>query len=265
MARRPTGAADTLDELQTGADRLGEFLQAHVRELVIGIAALLLAAGAISWAMSARRHGEEEASIALDKTRSDYLRAMGASPGALDVPELANPEAAKRIREDYEARFMEIGDQHAGTVNGALARLEATDLMLAAGQTDAALEALARLRAEAPSRPGLQGMILQREAQVLEQAQRYAEAADRHEQAADLDGYPLHAYALADAARCRVLAGQPDAARALYTRLDSVAPELRLPDYQRLQKRELEGAAPEGAAPPAAPAPTATPEQAAPK
>ena len=30
-----------------------------------------------------------------------------------------------------------------------------------------------------------------------------------------------------------------DAARALYARLDAEAPELQLPDYQRMQRREL--------------------------
>jgi len=240
MARRHgTEAGDTLDEIQSGADRLGAYLQEHLRVVVIGVVVLLLLAGGASLIASSRERSEEAASVALDKARNEYLRAMGASPGALEVPELANPEAAKRIREEYRAIYTGIADEHRGTVSGALARLEVVALQQSAGETDAALETLKQLRAEAPSRPGLQGMILQAEAQALERADRFAEAAERHEQAAAIAGYPLRHYALADAARCRAQAGDAAAARALYARLDSEAPDLRLPEYQRIQRREL--------------------------
>ena len=239
MARRHTEAGETLDELQSGADRLGTYIQEHLKEVVIGVVVLLLLAGGASLLLSSRERSEEAASIALEKARNEYLRAMGASPGALEVPELANPEAAKRVREEYRAIYGEIADAHPGTVSGALARLEVVSLQQSAGELDAALETLKQVRAEAPSRPGLQGMILQAEAQTLEQADRFEEAAERHEQAAALDGYPLRHYALADAARCRAQAGDAAAARALYAKLDAEAPDLRLPEYQRIQRREL--------------------------
>lgn len=245
MAKHGSGASEALDEIQSAADRLGAFLQANFRIVALTIAALLVVAGAVSLLLSSRRKAEDDASIALAEARADYLEAMGAAPGALEVPELANPEAAKRIREEYLARYAEIADAHSGTVSGALARLEAAEMQLDAGESDAALETFRKLRAEAPSRPGLQGMILQREAQALEQAERFAEAAERHEQAAALEGYPLRHYALADAARCRAIAGEIDAARVLYARLDSEAPDLQLPEYQRMQRRELGASKPD--------------------
>ena len=240
MAKHPTHhAGETLDEIQSAADRLGAFLQANLRVVAIAIALLLVVAGAVSLFLTLRKKADGEASIALSDARADYLEAMGAPPGSLEVPELANPEAAKRIREEYVARYNEIADAHTGTVSGALARLEVAELQMRANENDKALETLRQARAQAPSRPALQGVILQQEAQVLEQAERFAEAADLHEQAANLEGYPLNDYALADAARCRVVAGELDSARALYARLDAEAPELQLPDYQRMQRREL--------------------------
>jgi len=247
MAKHAHGAGETLDELQSAADRLGVFIQANLRAVAAAIALVLALAAAVSLLFTSRRKAEEAATIAFADARADYLEAMGAPPGALEVPELANPEAAKRIREEYSGRYAEIADAHPGTVSGVLARLAEAELQQNAGQLDAALETLRKAHAEAPSRAGLQGMILQREAQVLEQADRFADAAERHEQASDLEDYPLRDYALADAARCRVIAGDLDAARALYARLDARAPDLRLPDYQRMQRRELASTAPAAA------------------
>jgi len=245
MAKHTTHhAGETLDELQSAADRLGMFIQSNLRAVVAAIVVLLLIAGALSLFLASRRKADTNASIALADARADYLEAMGAPAGSLEVPELANPDAAKRIREEYLARYNEIADAHQGTVSGALARLEAAELQMRAKENDAALETLRKARAQAPKNPALQGVILQREAQVLEQAERFAEAADLHEEAAGLDGYPLNDYALADAARCRVVAGELDAARDLYARLDVEAPNLQLPDYQRMQKRELTGEKP---------------------
>lgn len=240
MAQRTHTAGERLDELQSSADRLGDFMQAHMREFAIAIVALLLAAGVASWIVSARARSEEKASEAFSEARAEYLKGMGASPGTIEVPELANPEAAKRVRETARARYTQIADEHSGTVSGALARLEVADMMLQNGEIDAALETFRKLRAEAPSRASLQGLILQREGQALEQANRPKEAADVYEQAAALEGYPLRDYALADAARTRAQAGETDAARTDYEKLTARAPDLSLPEYQRLQRRELE-------------------------
>ena len=46
-------------------------------------------------------------------------------------------------------------------------------------------------------------------------------------------------WALADAARARAAAGEPDVALAHYDRIEDEAPEIRLPDAQRAQAREL--------------------------
>ncbi|HVN40294.1 MAG TPA: hypothetical protein VMW19_19195 [Myxococcota bacterium] len=259
MAKHPTGAAETLDDLQSAADRLGMFLQSNLRVVVLAVVLLLVLAGAASLVVSSRRRAETDASIALADARADYLQAMGAPPGSLQVPKLANPEAAKKIRSEYENRYAKIADERTGTVSGALARLEAAELQLEDGETDAALETLRKANAQAPSRPSLQGVILQREAQVLEQANRFAEAAALHEQAAGLAGYPLRDYALADAARCRAIAGETDKARELYARLDKQAPDLQLPDYQRMQRREIESIGPEPAPSPAEKPPAEVP------
>jgi predicted negative regulator of RcsB-dependent stress response len=243
MARDHGTAAEVLGELESAADRLGEWLQANVRAVAVAIVALLVAAGLGTWIVSARQSAEQEASNALAQTRTDYLSAMGAPPGAIDVPELANPEAAVQIRAEYEQRYAEVAEAHAGTVAGTLAVLEQARLASEGGRGDEAIGLLEQALSGTPSDGPVRGMVLQRLAQRLEGASRWADAAERHEAAAQLSDYPLRHWALADAARCRALAGDDAAALALYERLDREAPKLPLSDLQKAQRLELRAAA----------------------
>jgi hypothetical protein len=234
-----------LGELESAADRFGEWLQTHLTAVVIAIAALLLVAGLGAWLASARENSEKEASTDLAQTRADYLSAMGAEPGSLEVPELANPAAAAEIRAEYEKRYGEVAAQHPGTVAGTLAVIERAGLV--AADADRAEEAIGLLeQAVGDARDGspVRGIALQRLAQRLESAGRWADAAQRHEAAAEIADYPLRHWAIADAARCRALAGEADAARALYDRLDREAPGLPLDDAQNALRLELRAAAP---------------------
>jgi hypothetical protein len=237
------GASETLDEIQSAADRMGEWIQKHLIAVSSAIGGLLALAAIVSLLGSARESAEREASVALAEVRNDYLSAMGASPGSLDVPELASEAAARRIREEYGRRFGEVADAHAGTVSGALARMEVAQLRADAGDHEGALALYDQILAEGAGGDRIRGLVLQRAASALEDLSRWADAAARHEQAAALPGYPLSHWALADAARCRAAAGETEAALALYRRLSAEAPELRLPDHQRVQMQELEAAA----------------------
>ena len=59
MAKHPTHAGETLDELQSAADRLGAFLQANLRAVALGIALLLVIAAAVSLVLNSRRKRRE--------------------------------------------------------------------------------------------------------------------------------------------------------------------------------------------------------------
>jgi hypothetical protein len=237
------GTSEALDEIQSAADRMGDWIQKHVIAVGGTIGGLLVLAAVASFVMSSRESAERDASTALAEVRTAYLSAMGAGPGALDVPELASPEAARRIREEYGRRFGEVADAHAGTVSGALARLEVAQLRADAGDHAGALALYDQILAEGAGGDRIRGLVLQRAAAELEETGNVAEAAARHEQAAALAGYPLRHWALADAARCRAAAGDAATALALYQRVTAEAPELRLPDHQRVQMQELEAAA----------------------
>jgi tetratricopeptide (TPR) repeat protein len=240
MSRRSqTGAAGTLEEIQSGGDRLAEWIRDHLL-IVVGVLVVVLAiAGGIQFSLSAGEKREMAASTALADVRGEYLDAMGAPAGSLEVPELANPEAGRRIRAEFAVRFAEVADAHAGTVSGALARLESGNLLAESGDLQGAGEVWQGLLAEAPRRDNLRGLILQRLAHADEDAGRWREAAERHEEASALPGFPLRHWALADAARCSAAAGENARALELYERLEALAPEIRLPEYQRAQRETL--------------------------
>ncbi|MGH7337913.1 MAG: hypothetical protein ACREI7_10060, partial [Myxococcota bacterium] len=243
MAHREHGtAAEMLGELESAADRLGDWLQTHITVVTAAVVGLLVVTGLGAWRFSARDSAEREASTALAEVRADYLSAMGAQPGSIEVPELANPTAAAAIREEYEKRYAELAEEHEGTVAATLAAIERAELLGAAGRGDEAIALLEQAVEKAPSRGAVRGVVIQRLAQRLEAAGRWADAADRHEAAANLDDYPLRHWALADAARCRAMAGDAAAARALYDRLDREAPDFPLSDDQNAQRLELRAA-----------------------
>jgi tetratricopeptide (TPR) repeat protein len=235
---------ELLEEIESGAERLAQWIASHawlVAGLVLGTLAV---AGGVSGYHSWRTGREEAASDALDRARSAYLRAMGASPGSLEVPELANPAAGVVIREEHLERFREVAEAHGGTVAGTLALFEVARLLDELGRdSDAVATVWQEALAGSAANPGLRGVVLQRIAQDHEDAGRWAEAADAHEQAGAIPAFPLRYWALLDAARCRAQAGDPERALALYERVAQEAPEIEIPAHGRAQIRELRAAA----------------------
>jgi tetratricopeptide (TPR) repeat protein len=244
MARKhPPAAIETLDEIQSVADRLAEWIQQHLMLVGLCLVGLLVAAGIASLLAASRSEQEREASAALARVRAEYLTAMGAAPGSLDVPELANPAAAERIRSEYAERFGAVAEEHPGSVAGTRARMEVAQLALDAGEVERAIGLYDAILAEGVPNERLRGLVLQSSAQALESAERWKEAAERHQEASALSDFPLRDWALADAARTLAAAGEKEAALEAYRALETRAPDLRLPDHLRMQKRELEATA----------------------
>ena len=243
-SKRDTADA-VIEEFESFAERGAEWIGKHailvgsLIALSLGLAAAY--AGYQSW------HGNREAgaSAALDRVQSEYLEAMGAGPGALEVPELANPDAAKRIKQEFSGRFAAVASEHRGTVPGTLAALAQGNLVeeqTSHENREAGSPAIAiwtEALDTAPRNGRLQAILWERIAQSQEESGRWLEAAEAHEQAGRIASFPLRYRALADAARCYIEADQIEAARALSDRVADEAPSLRLPEHIRSQRREL--------------------------
>ncbi len=242
-AKRETTADHMIGEFESAADRLASWVSDHVVAVGATVALCLVAVGGYSGWDSWNSRRERSASNALDAVESAYLSAMGAAPGSLQLPELANPEAAKRIAAEYAERYRAVAEEHAGTVAAALAGLERGNLVAAEGDREASLEIWRAAVADTPGNSSLRAILLERIAQAQEEAGQWDEAAQTHEQAGEISTFPLRYWSLANAARCYASAGNPQRALALFQRVEAEASELRLPVDMRLQLRELRAAA----------------------
>jgi len=234
--------ADTLEQLQSLGDRLIHWVSTNP-VLVLGTAgAILLVAATIGGVRAWRDASADEASRALAAIQREYVLAMGGEPGALDVPEPANPETARQVRTEYVERFANFAREHRGTPAQAFAALEASRIYEALGASEPAREIVQQAADDLPARSAVRAVVLRRVAVLAEAAGDFEAAAQAHLAAADTPGYPLRLAALADAARCWAEAAKVDEALALYARLRSEAPDYQLSPHVRARLDELEAA-----------------------
>jgi tetratricopeptide (TPR) repeat protein len=240
--RRPTqegSAAKTLDELESASDRLVLWLGERQREILAGAVGLLLVAGGWGYMASSSQEANDLADTALSEVQNSYRLAMGASPGGVLVPELANPAAAREIREEFTARYAEVGEAYAGTGAGGVAFLEAGKLEQALGNADAAVAAYRAGLESLAEGDALRGFLWSRMGSVYEETGRWSEAADAYAEAGALTGYAIHAGATAAAIRAHIHAGEPTAALAAAEELARSEPDFVLPQFLRAQLDEL--------------------------
>jgi tetratricopeptide (TPR) repeat protein len=248
--------ADTLAELESLGDRFGQWVGANPLPVLAILGAVLLLGAAIGGYRAYSNARDDRASAALAKVQDDLVRAMGGKPGDTMVPEPANPETARTVRTDFTDRYLALAKEWKGTGTAALALLEAGQLQERLGNRDRALEFWTQAASGAsPDSPAF-GVIQSRIGHLQEDASDLEAAARAHEAAAAVPGFPLHAAALADAARTWSEAGKPEQALALFRRLKTEAPEYRLEPHVEARLLELEARSGTPTAAPPAAAPT---------
>jgi hypothetical protein len=240
VARRLPDAptAHTLEEIQHFGDRVVEAVSNTPRPVILVLTAIVLAAATYGGLNQYRGSRTSEAVAALEEVRTSYLEAMGGGPGSVQVPEPANPETARSVRNEYAGRYEQVASDHAGTASASLALLEAGQLRRELGDIEAAQETWRRAAAAADG--WLRAMAYERVAQADEEAGRFGAAAAAYTQAADISGYPRRYQAMAKAARCWADAGDASQAVALYKRIQAESPETRLAPHVSARLRELE-------------------------
>jgi hypothetical protein len=235
-------ADEALHQIEESFDRVSHWVSTNRVPLAIVAAVILVVAAGSDLYRTYRDRSSEEAAEALAEVRAGYLSAMGAEPGALVFAEPANPAVGQAAREKYVQEFEAVGREHAGDAAAALAMLEAGNLHEELGAPHLAMEAWQSGLASAPEGSGLEGLLLRRMARGHEEAGEWAAAAEAYERAGRIEDFPARWSALADAARCRAEAGEPDAALALLSELEAADVLERIPPYTVARLRELRAA-----------------------
>lgn len=237
--RRPAedSAAHTLDELGRESDRLAEWLTENQTLVLAAAGGVLVLAAVVGFAISARHDARRQAAIELAAIESSYRVAMGAQPDAFLIAEPANPETARQVRTEYQARFGELVETHRGDTIGALAALDQAAIEHALGETEAAIATLDGVIAAQPDSPATD-FLQARRAALLEDNGRFDEAAEAWAAAAS-DRNPLRAELLANAARCWAEAGQTEKALAVWSTVEGLEGATRVAPYVRAQLEEL--------------------------
>jgi predicted negative regulator of RcsB-dependent stress response len=228
-----------IEEIEDLAERAAQWIRDHLALTITLLVVVLVTAAGVGAFAAHRTHSAEAASDAFDRVTTEYRKAMGADPDALEMPELANPAAAAAIQSEFADKFAAVAEDHSGTVAAALARLEQGNLIAAAGETDAAIEIWQGTLDDLAGNPNLRAILEQRIGQAYDDDARWLEAAESYARAGAVESYPLRQWALAEAARCFQQAGELARARELALRVDTEAPDLMLPQHLSTMLAEL--------------------------
>ena len=245
--------ADTLEELESVGERLAQWVGANPA-IVLGIAGAILLGAASFGGYRAFSHAQaDKASTSLAKLHGEFVAAMGGKANEVEIPEPANPETAKATRTEYADKYIAVAKEWSGTPTAALSLLEAGELFAKLGNPDRALEVSLQASEQAPADSPIRAVIASRIGHLQEEKGDFEAAAKSHEAAAAVPGFPLHTDALAQAARCWAEAGKPEQALALYQRLKSDSPDLKLAPHIEARLQEIEARSSTSPAPAAKP------------
>ena len=241
--KKPESAAVALDQIESVGDRVGNWIADNAM-LVLGAAVMVLVlAGGYGFISSSREGAREEASAALAEVEGAYLQAMGGTLDSVVIDEPANPETARRVREEYVGRYAAVASEYPGTIEAQLASLEQGALLQAVGRSEEAVATWQAALDASSEHASVRGLLFERIAGSGEIAGRWADAGAAHEAASQLAGFPLRYMALAEAARCYAEAGEDAKALALWDRLMAEAPDHKAPPHIAGRMAELRAAA----------------------
>ena len=232
----PESAGQVLEEIQSRSDRIAEWISDNPLVLLGSAAAILVAAAIWGLVSSSQQEMHERAATALARAQNAYRSEMGARAGELEIPEPANADTAVRAREHALGLYQAVIDGYPETPAATLAALEKGERLVELGRREDAISTWQGALDTAS--PPLAALLHVRIAALYEDAGRYADAAAEYEEA-ERAGTPLGPQALADAARCRALAGQEQAAVALLQRIEAEYPDFVVAPHLRARLEEL--------------------------
>ncbi len=228
-----------------------EWITAHPREVLGGLVAFLLVAGIVTAVWELRSRGESAAQEELAGAERGFAERLGGDPKLTLIPEPANPDQARKVREESRAEFDRITAEHAGTRAADFARLRAAEISLDLGDSVGARERLESLAADLAPDDALRAIALRLRGYQEAQAGDFLAAAEVYVRAAGVEPYPDRASVWVEAARNFERAGAFGRAADAYAEAITADPEFA--DMEGLADR-LAAARVQSAASPVGPA-----------
>jgi tetratricopeptide (TPR) repeat protein len=179
-----------------------------------------IAAGIYEWIESSRNAAFDE----LARVERALEKALPRDASGLPVIDTANPEIAKKAREEALAGFDRVAAEHSGSLAGTAAALHAARIEITLGRLDAADQRLAALI------PTLDGDVerataLRLHGYVLEETNRGEQAADLYARVGAIEAYPGRIQSYVQAAETYERIGKVPQAIAALEALTAIAPE----------------------------------------
>jgi hypothetical protein len=216
-----TQATETLHEIESIFERVAHWVATNPVTVLVILGAVLAGAAGFGGYRAWNQSREAGASAEVAEIQAEYLKAMGAPPGALDIPEPANAEAAAATRREFATRFQEAAERQSGTAAGVAAWLQAGDLLTDVGDREGGLGAWRTAAETAPRGSALQALARTQLAAGLEAGGDGAGAAAEYLLAGQTPDFPGRVLALGDAARCFADAGQTERALEVFAGIDA--------------------------------------------
>ena len=267
----PRQHGDTETRLEGFEARLQDgfvWINAHGREIMIGIAAALVVGGLVAGVSEWRSRASDAAQTELAAIESRFTTAMGANPAEYFVPEPANAEQAAKARETAVTELDAFIGEHQESTLAAIAGIKAGELEVDLGKLDAADARLAQVAGSLGADDPKRAIALRLRAYTLDQRGQTLAAAEAYAEAAKVESYPPRGLIWIEAGDCFARAGASDRAIAAYREALASAPEVSEQAHvvQRIgiEQAKLDATAPAAPAPAASPAAAAAPEPAKP-
>jgi predicted negative regulator of RcsB-dependent stress response len=233
-----TQATETLHEIESVFEHVAHWVATNPVTVLVALGVVLAGAAGIGGYQAWSKSREAEASAEIAEIQADYRKAMGAAPGALDIPEPANAEAAAATRREFATRFREAAERRSGTTAAVTAWLQVGDLLEDVGDRDGSVAAWRDATERAPGGSALQALARTKLAAGLEAAGDSAGAAAEYLAAGQTADFPGRILALGEAARCFADAGQSERALEVFAGIE--AEEARqLPPHVTARLAEL--------------------------
>jgi tetratricopeptide (TPR) repeat protein len=237
---KSTPPAELVQELDSVFERVAHWVGEHPQLVLLALGAILALAAAAGAIHSLRERSAHAAEAEISGVYDAYLAAMGAPPGAREVPEPANVEVGRTTRAEFAEKLLAAARNHDGSAAAVVGRLQAADLLDKNGDADGAFAARELAAKSAPS-TGAGALAWTRYGVALEAKGNLEAAAEAFANAGEIDS-PGRALALADAARCFAQLGNRERALSLYARAEKLGGE-EIPVHVRQRLIELRAAA----------------------